>query len=86
MGALIFAEKVAFSAIPNVNLNAVIIILATVFFGWRALCSEDSMDFSSFQRAISLSLSATRPLSSDSILSSLSETPSRLMASFSISS
>ena len=39
MGALIFAEKVAFSAIPNVNLNAVLIILTTVFFGWRALCS-----------------------------------------------
>ena len=39
MGALIFAEKAAFSAIPNVNLNAVIIILATVFFGWRALYS-----------------------------------------------
>ena len=39
MGALIFAEKAAFSAIPNVNLNAVLIILTTVFFGWRALCS-----------------------------------------------
>ena len=39
MGALIFAEKAAFSAIPNVNLNTVLIILTTVFFGWRALCS-----------------------------------------------
>ena len=39
MGALIFAEKAAFSAIPNVNLNVVLIILTTVFFGWRALCS-----------------------------------------------
>lgn len=37
MGALIFAAKVAFSSIPNVNLNAVLIILTTVFFGWRAL-------------------------------------------------
>lgn len=39
MGALIFAQKVAFSGIPNVNLNTVLILLTTVFFGWRALCS-----------------------------------------------
>ena len=39
MGALIFAQKVAFSAIPNVNLNAVLIILTTVFFGWKAMFS-----------------------------------------------
>ena len=39
MGALIFATKVAFSGIPNVNLNAVLIILTTVFFGWKALYS-----------------------------------------------
>ena len=39
MGALIFAAKEALYALPNVNLNAVLIILATVFFGWRALYS-----------------------------------------------
>lgn len=39
MGALIFAEKAALSGMPNVNLNAVLIILTTVFFGWRALYS-----------------------------------------------
>ena len=39
MGALIFAAKVALSGIPNVNLNALLIILTTVFFGWRALYS-----------------------------------------------
>lgn len=37
LGAMIFAAKVAFSSIPNINLNAVLIILTTVFFGWRAL-------------------------------------------------
>ena len=39
MGALIFATKVAFSSIPNINLNALLIILTTVFFGWRAFFS-----------------------------------------------
>lgn len=39
LGALIFAAKEALYALPNVNLNAVFIILATVFFGWRALYS-----------------------------------------------
>jgi len=37
LGALIFAAKEALYAVPNVNLNAVLIILATVFFGWKAL-------------------------------------------------
>ena len=39
MGALLFATKAALASIPNINLNAVIIILTTVFFGWRALYS-----------------------------------------------
>ncbi len=39
LGALLFAAKAALASLPNVNLNAVIIILATVFFGWRALYS-----------------------------------------------
>ena len=39
MGALIFAAKEALYALPNVNLNAVLIILTTVFFGWKALYS-----------------------------------------------
>ncbi len=39
MGALIFAVKAALAAIPNVQLNAVLIILTTVFFGWKALYS-----------------------------------------------
>jgi len=37
IGALLFATKAALSSLPNINLNAVIIILTTVFFGWRAL-------------------------------------------------
>ena len=37
LGALLFATKAALASLPNVNLNAVIIILSTVFFGWRAL-------------------------------------------------
>ena len=37
MAALIFASKVALSSLPNINLNALLIILATVFFGWHAL-------------------------------------------------
>ena len=39
LGALLFATKAALASLPNVNLNAVIIILSTVFFGWRALYS-----------------------------------------------
>ena len=38
-GALIFAIKLALASIPNVQLNAVLIILCTVFFGWKALFS-----------------------------------------------
>ena len=37
IAALIFSTKVALSSLPNVNLNALFIILATVFFGWKAL-------------------------------------------------
>ncbi len=39
MGALIFAVKLALSGIPNIQLNAPLIILTAVFFGWKALCS-----------------------------------------------
>ena len=37
LGALLFATKAALASIPNINLNAVILILTTVFFGWRAM-------------------------------------------------
>ena len=39
LGAMLFAAKAALASLPNININAVIIILATVFFGWRALYS-----------------------------------------------
>lgn len=39
MGALIFAAKFALASLPNININAVLIILTTVFFGWKALYS-----------------------------------------------
>lgn len=32
-----FAVKMALSSLPNINLNALILILVTVFFGWKAL-------------------------------------------------
>lgn len=35
--ALMFAIKLALSSLPNINLNALIIILVTVFFGWKAM-------------------------------------------------
>ena len=37
MGALIFAAKFALASLPNININAVLIILTTIFFGWKAL-------------------------------------------------
>lgn len=37
IGALIFAAKVAMAALPNISLNALLIILTAVFFGWKAL-------------------------------------------------
>ena len=39
MAALIFAAKFALAGIPNINLNAPLMILTTVFFGWHALCT-----------------------------------------------
>ena len=39
IGALLFAAKTALSSLPNININAVIIILTVVFYGWRALYS-----------------------------------------------
>ncbi len=39
MAALFFATKFALAGLPNINMNAVLIILTTVFFGWKALCS-----------------------------------------------
>ncbi len=39
MGALMFAAKIALAALPNVNMNALLIILTAVFFGWKALYS-----------------------------------------------
>ena len=32
-----FAVKMVLSSLPNINLNALILILVTVFFGWKAL-------------------------------------------------
>ena len=37
MAALIFGTKVALASLPNINLNSVLIILTTLFFGWKAL-------------------------------------------------
>ena len=37
MGALIFAAKFALAALPNINLNTLLIILCVSFFGWKAL-------------------------------------------------
>ncbi|MBR3239185.1 MAG: hypothetical protein IKF99_12180 [Oscillospiraceae bacterium] len=39
MGTLIFAAKFALASLPNININAVLIILTTIFFGWKALYS-----------------------------------------------
>lgn len=39
MGALIFAAKAALAILPNININAPLIILTAVFFGWKALYS-----------------------------------------------
>ena len=41
IGAIMFTSKVALSAFPNVNLNALIIILTTTYFGWKAIYSVD---------------------------------------------
>lgn len=35
--ALMFAIKLALSSLPNINLNALIMMLITVFFGWKAM-------------------------------------------------
>lgn len=35
--ALMFSVKTALASIPNVHLNALLIILVTLYFGWRAL-------------------------------------------------
>ena len=37
MAALIFGSKVALASLPNININSVLIILTTLFFGWKAL-------------------------------------------------
>jgi len=37
MGALMFGSKLALSALPNIHINTVLIILCTVLFGWKAL-------------------------------------------------
>ena len=39
MGVLIFGCKEALYALPNINVNAVLIILCAIFFGWRAMYS-----------------------------------------------
>lgn len=37
MAALIFGSKVVLASLPNININSVLIILTTLFFGWKAL-------------------------------------------------
>lgn len=39
MGALIFGCKMALYALPNINVNAVLIILCAIFFGWKGMFS-----------------------------------------------
>ena len=39
LGALMFAAKAAMASLPNIHLNAVLIILGAVFFGWRVMYS-----------------------------------------------
>lgn len=39
LGALMFASKVAMASLPNIHMNAVIIILGAVFFGWKVMYS-----------------------------------------------
>jgi len=39
LGALMFVSKMVLSALPNIHLNAVLIILAVIFFGIRAMYS-----------------------------------------------
>lgn len=39
MGALMFALKMALAALPNINMNALVIFLTAIFFGWRVLYS-----------------------------------------------
>ena len=39
MGGILFVTKLALANIPNVNMNAVLIILCAVFFGWRSYYS-----------------------------------------------
>ena len=39
LGALLFATKAALATLPNIHLNAVIIILGAVFFGWKIMYS-----------------------------------------------
>ncbi len=38
-GALIFAAKAALAVLPNINVNAVLIIIITLWYGWRAMYS-----------------------------------------------
>ena len=37
LAALMFATQVALAALPNIHLVAVIVILAAMLFGWKAL-------------------------------------------------
>ena len=39
LGALLFATKAALASLPNIHLNAVIIILGGIFFGWKIMYS-----------------------------------------------
>lgn len=39
VGALMIGSKLAMSSLPNIHLNAVFIIIASVFFAWKAMYS-----------------------------------------------
>lgn len=39
MGALMIGSKLALVSLPNIHLNAVLIIITSIFFGWKAMYS-----------------------------------------------
>ena len=39
LGSVMFVSKAVMASLPNIHLNAVIIILGAVFFGWRVMYS-----------------------------------------------
>ena len=39
MAGLMYTTQLALSFIPNVHLTAVLIVLTSIFFGWKAMCA-----------------------------------------------